>query len=70
MRKAHRGKEEDHIEILPFHSLLGGLAEAPHVVIIHVNRARWTVNEPFCGQIDGQNRAERAQPGIDLSRGV
>lgn len=61
---------EDHTKELPFYSLRGSLCKASHIVIIHVKRTRWTVNEPFCEQIDGQNRADHAQCGIDLGSSV
>lgn len=35
-------------------------------MVIHVERPGRTVNEPFRGQIDGQNRTDHAQSGIDL----
>lgn len=71
-KKDYKEKEKykGHSKELPFYSLRGCLCETSHIVIIHVKRARWAVNEPFCEQIDGQNRADHAQCGIDLDRGV
>lgn len=60
----------NHTKELPFYSLRGCLCKTPHIVIIHVKRTRWAVNEPFCEQIDGQNRADHAQSGIDLGRSI
>jgi len=65
-----KGREKlwENAKELPFHSARGTLREAAYVVIIHVKWTRWAVNEPFRGQIDGQNRADHTQRGIDLSR--
>lgn len=72
-KRKNKEKEKcvwDHTKELPLYSLRGSLCEAPHIVIIHVKRTRWTVNEPFCEQIDGQNRADHAQCSIDLGSSV
>ena len=52
--------------VLPFDASGGRLGEAANVMVIHVERASWAVNEPFRGQIDGQNRTDHAQGRIDL----